>query len=135
MKSLRYFLIVFSLLFANLLLAQNETIQQKEKSVYNLPPGAVLKTKARFIDLSYKLSGKKSGESYTQEDLKFLKDIPESDIEKYKTASPEYYQYYITGRTFINSLSPKVKSIYSDSELWYIYAFDQKLKNKLTIIK
>jgi hypothetical protein len=134
MKHLYFLFALVLMFFSDTALAQNNSSKGNQEK-YNMPPGYQMPIKMKIFDLSHKLNGKHVSESYTQEDLRFLKNIPENEIEKYKMITPEYYQYYITGRAFINSLSPKVKSVYTDAELWYIYAFDQKLKTKLTIIK
>ncbi|WP_131387691.1 hypothetical protein [Flavobacterium suncheonense] len=103
--------------------------------VYNLPPGAKLLPKAKIYDLSFKLNKNATNVSYQQSDLKFLKEFDAGAIEQLKNEDPKYFAYLSEGENFIKSLSPKVRTIYTDTELWYIYAFDQKLKNTLTTIK
>lgn len=104
-------------------------------SDYNLPPGAVLNQKPNIIDLSYKLDGLRSKVSYSDSDLKVIKDFSKQELESLKTASPEYYTYYNAGLSFMNGLSARIKSIYTINELWYIFAFDQKLKTRLSTAK
>ena len=109
--------------------------QDINSSKHNLPPGCVLKQKTKIFDLSYKLEGKSSMYEFSQSDLQVLKDIPLSEIDNYKNIDPEYYNYYMKGISFFNSLSNKVRQTYTITELWYIYVFDQDLKNKLLTIK
>lgn len=101
---------------------------------YNLPPGVVLQMKGiKEKDLSYKLNSV----DYQNNELavnflrKFsLEEINQMEIEKGK----DYYYYKVANEYFL-SLSDRVRKIYSYDELWYIYMFDQNLKNKLTTIK
>lgn len=127
-KTTLLFLITF--LCFNFINAQDSNI-----SKYNLPPGCVLKQKVNFFDLSHKLEGTSSSQNYTQSDLLIMKDIPLNEIENYKNIDIEYYNYYKNGISFFEGLSNKVKNIYTMDELWYIYVFDQNLKNKLSTIK
>lgn len=133
MKYLQCLLILISFFNAEILLGQNEN--SKMYAEFNLPPGAVLNQKPVIIDLSYKLDHKSSAVSYQDSDLKVLKDFSAQDLEFLKTTSPAYYKYYNEGLSFINGLSPKIKSTYTSNELWYIFAFDQKLKNRISTIK
>ena len=104
-----------------------------QNSNYNLPPGYRFHPeKAHILDLSFKLDGKTLAKPIDQNQLEFLKNISEEEL---KSAPVEYQNYIKEGRRFINSLSKKVRNIYTEKELWYIYAFDQKLKNKLINIK
>ncbi len=123
-------LLLIALLSFNFIMAQAPSISE-----YNLPPGCVLKQKVKIFDLSYKLENKPSIYSYSQSDLAVIKDIPSSEIENYKNIDLNYYNYYKEGLSFFDSLSSKVKDIYTITELWYIYVFDQDLKNKLITIK
>jgi len=102
-----------------------------QNSDYNLPPGYTLMPGKAVIDLSFKLDGKKLEKEISPNELKFLKEIDDSELH---LTSPQYQQYIQEGKAFINSMSAKVKSIYSTDELWYIYAFDQELKEKLAKI-
>lgn len=126
-KILFFYLFLFVSLFAD--------AQDIKKSEFNLPPGCVLKQKNEIYDLSYKLEGKSSTNKFTESDLQLLKDIPLSEIENYKEIDPEYYNYYMKGMLFFEGLSLSVRQTYTLTELWYIYVFDQNLKNKLLTIK
>ena len=68
-------------------------------------------------------------------DLLVIKNIPENELDEFKSIDPEYYNYYMKGISFFDSLSNKVKEIYTINELWYIYVFDQELKSKLLTVK
>ncbi len=109
--------------------------QESKTSNYNLPPGCVLKQKVKFYDLSYKLDRKVSSHNFSDSDLLVVKDIPSNQLDEFKNTDPEYYNYYIKGLSFFESLSNKVKQTYNNTELWYIYVFDQDLKNRLLTIK
>lgn len=135
MKYVYSVLILFFLFFNTEVFSQNAKQSSNEANL-NLPPGSRLHPKAKIYDLSFKLN--KNGfenVSYLQSDLKFLKDLSDVEIENQKTENPEYYAYYMAGKKYINELSSKVRNIYTVTELWYIYAYDQKLKNTLTTIK
>lgn len=107
---------------------------QKNINNYNLPPGVVLNMKGiEEKDFSFKLNSI----DYEKNELavNFLRkfsseEINQMDIEKGK----DYYYYKVANEYFL-SLSEKVRKIYSYDELWYIYMFDQNLKNKLSTIK
>ncbi len=109
--------------------------QESKTSNYNLPPGCVLKQKVKFYDLSYKLDRKVSSHNFSDSDLLVVKDISSNQLDEFKNTDPEYYNYYIKGLSFFESLSNKVKQTYNSTELWYIYVFDQDLKNRLLTIK
>lgn len=110
-------------------------ISQEINYKYNLPPGYKLHPKKKIIDLSYKLNGQESTLDYTNDELEFLKKNSETEIENYKNIDERYYQYLKGGEQFIDSLSSKIKTIYTHKELWYIYAFDQKLREQITAIQ
>lgn len=135
MKCVYPVLILFFLFFNTVVFSQNAKQSSNETNL-NLPPGSRLHPKAKIYDLSFKLN-KNSFEnvSYLQSDLKFLKDLSDVEIENQKTENPEYYAYYMAGKKYITELSSKIRNIYTETELWYIYAYDQKLKNILTTIK
>lgn len=132
MKYPNYFLIAFLFFLTSNLLAQNKN---EAESQYNLPPGTVLKQKILLVDLSYKLTGEVSYQEYSESDLNVIKELSKEEFENLKNIDIEYYNYYTKGLSFFKGLSDKVKKIYSEKELWYIYVFDQKLKEKLVMIK
>lgn len=103
-----------------------------QEKQYNLPPGYKIVPNYIPINFSYKLEGIKSEKNYTSESLVILKVLTEEELEN----APQAYQNYVyKGRKYIESLSEKVKSIYTESEIWYIYAFDKELKNRIKKIK
>lgn len=116
---------------------KNDVNNERNDNVkFNLPPGAFLKKKFMTnIDLSYKLNGGTSTINYHDSDLKIAKNLSDEELESLKEIDPINYNYYTTANIFFNSLSQKVKSIYSKADLWYIYVFDQNLKSKLLTIK
>lgn len=95
---------------------------------YNLPPGFYLKPNHHVIDFSYKLQGIQLEKEYSAEKIRVLKNISEEELQN---TSPEYQQYVAAGREFIANLSSNVKSIFTEAELWYIYAFDESLRTRI----
>lgn len=122
--------------FVLCLLAYSSCFSQKiGEENYNLPPGYVLSSKRTILDLSFKIDKTKSVQNYDSTDLKVLKNLSSEQVEEYKDKLGDYYYYYKEGIAYINTLSKKVKDIYTVEEIWYIYIFDQKLKDKLLTIK
>lgn len=135
MKHLYFLFALVFIFFSDVALAQSN-LKKENHEKFNLPPGSRLHPKAKIYDLSFKLDkGTTENVSYLQSDLKFLKELSEIEIENQKNENPEYYAYYQAGKNYINALSSKIKHIYTETELWYIYAFDQDLKNKLITVK
>lgn len=137
MKNL--FSIFFLLCFFSSLCSFGQTLVHEKSSVqenYNLPPGMVFGKKfITTMNLSYKLNGGVANVSYHDSDLKFGKVFLNNDLEAVKETDPINYNYYTTANNYFNSLSQKVKNLYTKNELFYIYVFDQKLKNQLLTIK
>jgi len=107
--------------------------EKKQPTNYNLPPGYTLSESKKIIDLSYKLKGNQSSQTYKDAALKFfLKDLSREELSQEPV---EYQKYVKKGEAYILSLSDVVKSIYSDAELWHIYAFDQELMEKLKTVQ
>lgn len=101
------------------------THQGKE---FNLPPDAIFRPKYfKFIDYSVKLN------TVTNESLKkdFMSDFSEEDIHNFKTIYQEEYAYYQKALAYFDKLSDRVNKALTVKELWYIYMYDQELKNKL----
>jgi hypothetical protein len=68
-------------------------------------------------------------------DKNWINKFSEAEFSKLKNSNKKLYDYYTTANKYFESLSPRVKSTYTLKELWYIYMFDQGLKNKLSTIK
>ncbi len=103
---------------------------------YNLPPGFVFSKKfITNLDLSYKLNGTLNLQSYEDSDLKIAKNFSSDQLESLKEIDQLNYEYYTTANVYFESLSKKIKEMYTVNELWYIYVFDQNFKNKLLTIK
>jgi hypothetical protein len=107
----------------------------QSNSDYNLPPGAVLKPKAKIEDLSYKLGDLQNTVSQNYVEQNFLKDFSSEDLVSMQIEAPEMYSYYMTANDFYINLSPRVKSIFTVNELWDIYYFDANLKQQISLIK
>lgn len=136
MKTILLLLLLLFMPFC--MIAQSTAFDRKTISQenYNLPPGIVFGKKfITTIDLSYKLKGGVAKDSYEDSDLKLGKVFLNNDLETIKNTDPVNYNYYTAANSFFNSLSQKVKGLYTKNELFYIYVFDQRLKNQLVTIK
>lgn len=120
------------LLFTTLLLCLMGFSQSEN---YNLPPGAKLKTKANVEeDYSYKLNNLSNPpKDFSEPD--FFIEFNKEDLEEKMSIDNEYKSYIDEATSFYKDLSMVVKYNFTPSELWYIYQFDQKLKNRLEEIK
>lgn len=102
---------------------------------FNLPPGEVLNPKIiTNIDYSYKLNQLAAFSAKNTRNFEFPAQYSTADIEEMKSLTPEKYQYFKRAVDYFNSLPERVKANFTDNELWYIYKFDQKLKNALAAI-
>ena len=100
---------------------------------FNLPPEAKLIVKKHErIDYNYKLNG-----SYSNEPLEknYLFKFTDEEFNNLKNKNHETYLYYQKANNYFMSLSDKVKAALTVEELWYIYMYDNNLKNKLPNIK
>ena len=124
-------------LFCGYSYGQNtERSLNNSSSGYNLPPNVVFSKKfITTLDLSYKLNGETNIQSYKDSELRVGKILSKEQLESLKEIDVVNYKYYTTANTFFDSLSKKIKDVYTMNELWYIYVFDQNLKNKLLTIK
>lgn len=113
-----------------------QSTDSKSTNNYNLPPGVVFTKKfITTLDLSYKLNGTPKKQDYIDSELRVSKNFTIDQLESIKDIDPVNYEYYKTANVFFNNLSLKIKNLYTINELWYIYVFDQQLKNKLLTIK
>ena len=100
---------------------------------FNLPPGTGFAPKIfQEIDYSYKLNDESLNEPIEK---KYLFKFSEIKLEEIKSIDPNAYNYYNTANNYFNSLSKSVKRKFTVKELWYIYMYDLKLKNKLLTVK
>lgn len=125
------------LLFSATSYGQNLEIKERTQAQnYNIPPGVVFSMKFdTTLDLSFKLNGIAKPISYNDSDLRVGKVLSPEQLESLKEIDIANYQYYTTANLFFDKLSEKVKDLYTKNELWYIYVFDQNLKNLLLTIK
>jgi hypothetical protein len=112
-----------------------EAVSYSNTQDFNLPPGSVLKMKPKFTDYSYKLNELKGKAVQKKEPVDFLRDFTKAELKDMELNDKKAYNYYSTANAYFQNLSEKVLSGFSFEELWYIYIFDQKLKNKLASIK
>lgn len=105
-------------------------VKAQETQRYNLPPGAVSNLKTtEVIDYSFKL--RKNLRNNNQNNSNFLSNYSKNDLETMSQNNPEAYKYFMTANEYYNNLSENVKKIYTIDELWYIYIYDQNLKESL----
>lgn len=125
------------LLFCTQSYGQN--FEKKENNLtqnYNIPPGFVFTMKFdTTLDLSYKLNGNANLKSYNDSEIRVGKILSPEQLESLKGIDIANYEYYSSANLYFDTLSEKVKELYTKNELWYIYVFDQNLKNKLITIK
>lgn len=116
-----------------------QNFEKKENNLtenYNIPPGVVFSMKFdTALDLSYKLNGNANLKSYNDSEIRVGKILSPEQLESLKGIDIANYEYYSSANLYFDTLSEKVKELYTKNELWYIYVFDQNLKNKLTTIK
>ena len=100
----------------------------------NLPPTGKKSTvsKYKYIDYNYKLNQASGNEPI---DKNWIRKFNTTELNQLKFSNRKLYDYYTTAEAYFQSLSNRVKSIYTLEELWYIYMYDQPLKNKLTTLK
>lgn len=120
----------------NLFGQNNEVNQNTSISNYDIPPGVVFAKKfITTLDLSYKLNGTINLQSYNDAELRVGKKLSKEQLEALKQIDSVNYEYYTKANIYFESLSKKIRELYTVNELWYIYVFDQNLKNKLLTIK
>lgn len=109
---------------------------ESEKRVFNLPPDFGLAEKTNTnIDYSYKLAEIPKEDPLNFKSSDFLRNAPQEKLAYYKQNEPQKLQYFTDAKAFYDNLSSKVKVVFTIEELWYIYYFDQKLKNTLQAVK
>ncbi len=125
------------LLFCTACYGQNLEIKERTLAQnYNIPPGVVFSMKFdTTLDLSYKLHGTAKSISYNDSELRVGKILTSEQLDSLKGIDIVNYEYYTSANLYFDKLSEKVKKLYTKNELWYIYVFDQNLKNNLLTIK
>ena len=124
-KKLAFFSLLFILLYSTSGFSQIPGLT-------NLPPtGKKSVGKYKYIDYEYKLkeNNKKPIEK------RWINKYSDKEFKDLKNTNQELYNYYYNANRYFERLSNRVKSTYTLQELWYIYMFDQGLKNKLSTIK
>jgi hypothetical protein len=102
---------------------------------YNIPPGSVIRKKGvEQIDYSWKLKNISQDKAFFK-DSNYLVRFTLEELNEMEKNSIDKYNYYKTADNYFKALSPKVKSLFSIDELWYIYMFDETLKEKIKTIK
>lgn len=122
-----------SLFVLGMFVCTSVSAQQTAKFIHdgreiNLPPGAKFNSKRfKYIDYSEKLGA--PGKEKIKKN--FMSDFSKEDINNFKTKYQKDYKYYQEALAYFNKLSDRVNKIFTVDELWYIYVYDQELKNKL----
>jgi hypothetical protein len=112
------------------------SIQTFSQNKHNIPPGFKVYPKTNTEkDYSFKLNTQPNYGMVASTDAQFLKDLTPINMEDMKMNSPESYKYYSEALAYYKELSQRVKALYTGDEIWYIYMFDQNLKNKLRTIR
>ena len=136
MKNLLITAVFTTMCFFTCLNFYGQTTESNSTNNYNIPPGVVFAKKfITTLDLSYKLNGSPKEQDYKDSELRVGKNLSVDQLESLKDVDSVNYQYYTTANSYFNKLSQKIKDLYTVNELWYIYVFDQNLKNKLLTIK
>jgi len=105
---------------------------QQKSNDFNLPPKAKFMPKLyQEIDYSYKLNDVSLNEPVEKN---YLNRFSEADLNNLKMKDNTTYTYYQAAQNYFTSLSDTVKKKFTVEELWHIYIYDQKLKNKLKTI-
>ena len=100
-----------------------------DESKFNLPPGVVFHAKSfENIDYSDKLSIAKPQYSIKKN---FMSKFSAEELDYMQSKLPEDYRYYSEALSYFNKLSKSVRRIFSEDDLWYVYMFDNKLKQEL----
>lgn len=108
----------------------------QDSKAYNLPPGTQLRSgKFEKIDYSYKLMELPVGVSSRVVYEDFLKNWSDEELEELKNNNKKKYAYYMKAQAYHHKLAEKIKGVFTFDELWYIYMFDEELKQKLSKIK
>ncbi len=123
-KPIAYLILLFTLI-------SSLTFSQQLKD-FNLPPKAKFAPKLyQEIDYSHKLNKLSLNEPVEKN---YLNRFSEADLNNLKIKDKATYTYYKTAQNYFISLSDTVKKKFTVEELWHIYIYDQKLKNKLKTI-
>jgi hypothetical protein len=124
-KKLTYFSLLFILLYSISSFSQIP-------GHTNLPPTEKKSIgKYKYIDYEYKL--KENNKEPIEK--RWINKYSDKEFKDLKNTNQELYNYYYNANRYFERLSNRVKSTYTLEELWYIYMFDQGLKNKLSTIK
>ena len=102
----------------------------------NTPPGSIILPKTDTeVDYSYKLLEMNVVNSVSaileQPIAQPIIDITAEEFALMQIEQPEHYVYYTEALNYYNSLSINIKRTFTTYELWYVYFFDQELKNNL----
>lgn len=129
MKMKKNLLLIICLIFSLFSFSQKKL----DPSTFNLPPGVVFHGKSfEEIDYSVKLTNPILNNKISDD---FLKKFTKEEWNLIVSEKGEDYEYYSLALSYFNNLSEKIKKIYNEEELWYIYKFDKVLKDKIIQIK
>lgn len=105
------------------------------ESNYDIAPGTKLQSKFNtnvdYSSLMEKIDY--SIDSYPKFD--FFESYSEEGMIELESSNQDYQNYIQRLKNYYDSLSPRVKAVYSFKTIWYVFSYDQELKNKLISIK
>jgi hypothetical protein len=129
---------LFTILFliTNLsLYTQNKQSFQVQDN-YNIPPNAIIKPKAiNSSDYFSKIDNQPDYSRVSNVESDFKKFLSEDNLKDMELNDKESYSYYLEVLKYFDTLSPKVKALFTADDLWNIYMFHNELKNELLNIK
>lgn len=103
--------------------------------IYNLPPGESIPKDFVFVDYSYKLQNSSIDQIVAYASSQdFLYFLTFEQLDLIKRTDNEKFEYYQSAKRFYEQLTQYTKTLFTLEELWYIYKYDAKLKEKLVTL-
>ena len=108
------------------------SMQAFSQNRHNIPPNFKISPKTNTEkNYSFKLHNQPDYGTVASTDAQFLKDLTPVNMEDMKINAPESYKYYSEALVYYKQLSQRAKALFTGDEIWFIYMFDQNLKDKL----
>jgi hypothetical protein len=127
------FLFAMTIFFSGFF-AQTKSSQALRDLGYNTPPGVVFGKIDPSFSYADKLNYVSSQVPADYQEPKFMGTMTLEEYLNDQTISQENRAYYQQAKVYFDSLSPKIKTLFSVEELWHIYYFDAVLKENLKSI-
>lgn len=123
---MKLLLVVITILTTNFGFAQDST------AFFRIPPGAIIKEKSVIKINMDKLHEDIMSRSSDEEiHLPFIKKISEEEWNKLEQNDTESFAYFSEALEYYNQLSNRVKAALTAKELWSIYVYMPKIREKL----